>query len=333
MEIKNESGYYLASALTGRGFLSYWPDFFMELERLYLLQGNMPAGQSLVIRLLGLALADRGMPVDYFHRAEDPMVLEGLIISSRACGVLSGVHPCAGREYFPAHLQVVTVQLPAADLPEDDRVLNYDQAEQLLQSAGIMHDSYCLGDAGLSDKGTFKKAAGFVEELQGRKSNLKHYFAGGVGVLGEVDFLSRSLTGCRKRYLLRGSPGSGAMIMREILIQALSRGWTVEGFHSWIEPAEWAALLFPEIKVAVIDTTCCYKDFSSLPGDIIWDLSGDIKTTNSQKAENKVQEIKSCLADAAGAWHAHLQEGKGNPCFTEEEIKRIIRLILKDTAD
>jgi len=333
MEIKNESGYYLASALTGGGFLSYWPEFFMELERLYLLQGNTPAGQSLVIRLLGLALADRGVPVDYFHRAEDPMLLEGLIISSRACGVLSGVHPCACRDYFPAHLQVAAVKLPEADLTEDDRILNYDQAEQLLQSAGIMHNSYCLGDAGRLERGAFKKAAGFVEELQGRKSNLKHYFAGSVGVLGEVDFLSRSLTGCRKRYLLRGCPGSGVRIMQEILIQALSRGWKTEGFHSWIEPAQWAALLFPEINAAVIDTTCCYKDLSSLPGDIIWDLSGDIKTANSQKAESKALEIKSCLANAAGAWDAHRQEGKENPYFTEEEIKRIIRLILGDTAD
>lgn len=331
--MKNESGHYLASALTGRGFLSYWPELFKKLERLYLFQGNTPMGQSLAIRLLGVALADRGLLVNYFHRAEDHMVLEGLIVSSRAFGVLSFDHPCANQEFFPSHLEVVVAGLPGRNLPGYNRVLNYDKTEQLLQSARIIHNSYCSGYSAQLDTGFMEKAAGWVEEFQERESGLNHYFAGGINALGEMNFLDHLLTGCRKCYLIRGFPGTGAMVMQEILVQALSRCYSVDVFHSWIEPADRVALLFPKIRVAVVDMTCCYQDFSSLPVDIIWDLTGDTRPANFQKAGRKLQEIKSYLAEAVRLLDVSRQDGIESIDLPDEEINKIISWILKEEIE
>lgn len=295
---------------------------------MYLLQGNTPAGQSLIIRMLGLALEDRGLPTNYFHRAEDPMVLEGLTVSSRAFGVLSHDHPCASRDYFPPYLKVKIVELPGGSyLPVDYRALMFDNIEQLLQPASDNRHSAWPGYSVQLDTGVMKKAAGLIREFQERESNLKHYFAGSVTTLEEVDLLNHILCDCRKRYVIKGSPGAGSEVMQEILVQALSRSYKVEAFHSWIEPKDQVVLFFPEIQVAVVDLTCCYKDFSSLPDDIIWDMGGDARTANCFRiAGKKVQEIKSSLAGAGRALDASFY-------FTEDEINQIISRVIKETAE
>lgn len=334
--MNNKNRHFFASALTCGGFLSFWPDLFKELKRLYLLQGSTPRGQSLVIRMLGLALEDRGLPTNYFHRAEDPMVLEGLTASSRAFGVLCYDHPCANRDYFLAHLKVSIVELPGEnDLPKEYMSLKCEKIEHILQSAREIHNSFYPGCSAQLETEVIKKAAGWIQEFQERESNLKRYFAGSVTALGEVDLLNHILCDCRKRYVIKGSPGMGSEVMQEILVQALSCNHKVKAFHSWIEPKDRVVLFFPEIQVAVVDLTCCYNDISSLPGDIVWDLGKDERMPDHlRKAGKKLQEIKSLLAQTGRDLDVSQEEQeKEGICFIEGEINEIISRVLKETAE
>jgi hypothetical protein len=360
--MNNKNRHYFASALTCRGLLSYWPKLFKDLKRLYLLQGNTPAGQSLVIRMLGLALEDRGLQTKYFHRAEDPMVLEGLTVPSKAVGVLSREHPYAVQVFFPPHLNVVVVKLPGdmrsavpliqsagegngvgvdADatqaVPSEDKSrCEVKNAAEPVPSSSREHptsDLWCQ-TSGFEQVVT-EKAAGWIQEFQdgGRESLLQRYFAGSVTALGEVDFFNHILCHSKRRYVIKGSPGVGAEVMQGILVQALSSGYQVEAFHSWIEPKDHALLFFPEIQVAVVDLTCCYKDFSFLPDDIIWDLGKETRTADGfRKAGKKVQEIKSFLAEAGSELDASRKIQKEDLYFTEEEINKIISRILKENT-
>lgn len=329
--MKHKNGHYLASALTGKGFLSYWPERFKELKRLYLLQGNTIYGQSLAIRLLGLALEDRGLHINYFHRAEDPMVLEGMIIPLKGFGVLSRDHPCAQLNSF-RFLEVKTVELPGgSSLPQDCVALGNEKVGQLLHSAGEIHNSHCSGYGNQIDTGVMSKASGWIKEFQERESALKHFFAGSVTGQGEVEFLHHLLKHCRKRYLLKGASGSGTKVMQEIMVEALSRSYGVEAFHSWIDPVQCVALFFPEIQVAVVDITCCYKDLSPLSNDVVWDLGGNTQTAACcREAGRKVQKLKSFLIEAGRTSDISFEEGKDGLYFTEDEIDEIISQLLRD---
>ncbi len=327
--MENKNRHYSASALTGRGFLSYWTELFKKINKLYLLRGNTLSGQSLTIRLLGLALADRGLPVNYFHRAEDLMILEGLIAPSRSFGVLSYNHPSVGVKSFPSDLDVIVVELSG----EQQKILNYEKVERLLTQAREIHNSYCLHGNGVPlDQGTFEKIGGWVNEIPGGESFLSHYFAMGTTMLGEMGFCEQFLGDCKRRYLIKGAPGTGAVVMREILIKALSYGYRTEVFHSWIEPLNWVVVYFPETLIAVVDTTCCYRDIIPLEQDTIWELSDDRGAVDPQVVASKVQEIKICIQETAIALDDLRQQEKGSPCLKGEEINAIISRVLKETS-
>lgn len=328
--MKQKNRHYLASALTSKGFISFWPERFKELKRLYLLQGNTIYGQSLSIRLLGLALEDRSLHINYFHRAEDPMVLEGMIMPVKGIGVLSRDHPCAQSDFFPA-LDVKTVELPGSSVQtEEEEGLGDGKVGQSFHAGGEIHTSCCAGYGDQLDAGVMSKASGWVKEFQERDAVLKHFFGGSVTVQGEVEFLHHLLKHCRKRYLLQGAPENCAKVMQEIVIEALSCGYGVEAFHSWIEPMQRIALFFPEIQVAVVDITCCYQDLSPQPDDVVWELGGNTQTEACcQEVGRKVQKLKSFLTEA-GRTVDISAEGKKGLYFTEEELDEIISQLLRD---
>ena len=60
--------------------------------------------------------------------------------------------------------------------------------------------------------------------------------------------------------------------MNDILVEALSRRYTVEAITPLLEPSDLVVLFILEIQVAVINGTCCYNELSLLSGDTVWDL-------------------------------------------------------------
>lgn len=327
--MENNNRHLFGSALTGRGFVSYWRSHFEDFRLLYLLNGGTPAVQSLTIRLLGLALADRGFGVNYFHRAEYPRFLEGLTVPSRAAGVLSGGHPCAREGVFPPHLEVLDVALPGAPggLSEGALGPGLNEALRLLQAAGETYERIRRRGGEPVDEGAVAaRAAGWIEELRVGKPLLRHYFAGSVAAGGVRDFISHLSGFCRKRYVLRGAPGAGAVAVREVLIQALSRGCPVDACHSWINPGDLVLLLLPENGVAVVDGTCGYEP-ELLPGDVVWELESNLRAGAGalQREGARWQELNALLDEAGQILEAsaeHLEKGAVYP--PEEEVQKIV---------
>lgn len=317
--------HYFASAFTARGYLSFWTDHFQELKRLYLLQGNTPGKHSLVLRSLGLALADRGYSVNYYHRAEDHLMVEGLTVPSLGFGVLSGNHPYAVKKFFPAHLETVVVELPGSAVPNSVSTI-YERVIKFVKSA---RDIYYSG-------GWIRSAAAgqcavnfWIEEFREKPSCLRHYFAGSVS--GGLNLPGDFIDCCKKRYLIKGPLGSGVSVMHDILVEALSRRYTVEAYHSIIEPTDLVVLFIPEIRVAVINGTCCYNDLSLLSGDTVWDLGKGVLAPNC--SGTSYEEIKLKLAAAGKELDKYYKElEKGEVYLTAEDINAIISRIIRETA-
>lgn len=317
--------HYFASAFTGRGYLSFWADHFQELKRLYLLQGNTPGGHSLVLRSLGLALTDRGYRVNYYHRAEDHLMVEGLTVPSLGFGVMSGHHPYAVQKFFPVHLETVIMELPGRAVPDNVNTI-FERVLKIVKSAREVYQS----GTRTSDKAAEQWDAKFwIEEFQEKPSNLRHYFAGSVS--GGLNLSGDFFECCKKRYLIKGSLGSGTSVMRDILVDALSRRYIVEAYHSIIEPSDLVVLYIPEVQVAVINGTCCYHDLAQLSGDTVWYLGKGLQVPTC--SGTSYEEIKLKLV-AAGReldqYHKKLE--KGEVYLTAEEIDAIVSRIIRETA-
>lgn len=324
MEIKNR--HIFASALTGRGFVTYWQELFMDCRFLFLLKGGSLQVESLILRLLGLALSDRGCHVNYFHRAEDPLVLEGLLVPSLAVGVLAAEHPAAREGAFLEHLVVKIVNLPGVAVCSSDHYLPSWPEKAV---GKLQHHPFCRDCR--DEEVTAAGAVGWVQELQERKPYLKRYFAGSITAGGVVDFIDHITGFCRKRYILQGKPGASAAVMREILIDALSRHFLVEAFHSWINPADLVVLVFPEIGVAVVDGTCgC--NLKHLPGDTVLEIGEKWKTGGIFCGETEKQDdVKYILTEAGQLLESSQKDlDSGECCFTEEEINPIVTALLQE---
>ena len=319
--------HYFASAFTDRGYLSFWADHFQELKRLYLLQGNTPGTHSLVLRSLALALTDRGYSVNYYHRAEDHLMVEGLTVPSQGFGVMSGNHPYAVQKFFPAHLEAVIVELPGSAVPNNMSTI-YERVLKFVKSAREVYYSGSWTRSTAAEQ-CASGANFWIEEFQEKPSSLRHYFAGSVS--GGLNFPCDFFECCKKRYLIRGPLGSGAVVMNDILVEALSRRYTVEAYHSIIEPSDLVVLFILEIQVAVINGTCCYNELSLLSGDTVWDLGKGVVVPTC--SGTSYEEIKLKLA-AAGKeldkYHKKLE--KGEVYLTAEEIDAIISRIIRETA-
>jgi len=317
--------HYFASAFTGRGYLSFWAEHFQELKRLYLLQGNTPGRHSLVLRSLGLALTDRGYCVNYYHRAEDHLMVEGLTVPSLGFGVMSGNHPYAVQKFFPAHLETVVVQLPGRAVSNNAGTI-YERVLKIVKAA---REVYYAGSRTSSKTAEQWDAKFWIEEFQEKPSCLRHYFAGSVS--GGLNLSGDFFEFCKKRYLIKGSLGSGASVMRDILVDALSRSYTVEAYHSIIEPSDLVVLFIPEIQVAVINGTCCYHELSLLSGDTVWFLGKGVMVPSY--SGTSYEEIKLKLAAAGRELERYCKILENSEVYlTAEEIDDIVSRIIRETA-
>jgi hypothetical protein len=114
--------------------------------------------------------------------------------------------------------------------------------------------------------------------------------------------------------------------VREVLIQALSRGCPVDACHSWINPGDLVLLLLPENGVAVVDGTCGYEP-ELLPGDVVWELESNLRAGAGalQREGARWQELNALLDEAGQILEAsaeHLEKGAVYP--PEEEVQKIV---------
>lgn len=292
----------------------------MDCRFLFLLKGGIPQAQSLVFRLLGLALADRGRQVDYFHHPADPLLLEGVLVPSLAAGVLTAAHPAARELPFLQHLVVKEVDLPGGTVCLADHKEPFSSVLQI--ASGISRHLCPNLRAQLDEEVVAARAVGWVQELQEKEPYIKHYFAGTTAAEGVVCFIDHITGPYRKRYLLQGAPATGAVVMQDILIDALSRHFFVEVFHSWINPADLVVLVFPEIGVSVVDSTCGCK-LKPLPDDVIWEKGETLRVSGIFRGDlpaetGKLLESSQKVLENDGRY------------LTEEELKPVVTMLIKE---
>ncbi len=282
--------------LTGEGVLSYWDDLLQDLVKAFLLRGATCVERSLFLRMVGLGLCDRGyQDVEFFHSPFDHISLEGVVLRGRGLGVFDGeVFSLGNFEGFPEIRVVEEVLLPTVPLPEeqpDGRLI--EEVVEALQEATRTWKNFCFQHEDLVDRRLLAgRVSAWAEEFLRKPRRLRRYFAVSLSPDGDVGFISSLTRGCCRRYLIRGVPGSGCFLLRQVLLEALSRHYQVEAYYSYLNPEEPILLILPEERIAFVDTTSGIDVGEVLPGDVIWETAAASKVREPEK----VRELLSRAA-------------------------------------
>lgn len=113
--LSRDNGYF-ASVNSGDGFISYFPEIFSNLDRLYIIKGGSGTGKSkLITDIANTAKApNRRCMVEYFYCSADPSSLDGIIISDfytkSRIGVIDGTAPHVTDPKYPgAYDEIINV--------------------------------------------------------------------------------------------------------------------------------------------------------------------------------------------------------------------------------
>ncbi len=320
MEHKN----VFASALTTGGLLSRWDDVFQALRRVYLLEGPS-FWKSLFLRLVGLALEDRGFGVVYCRDSADHLSLEGIVVDVLGAGVVAKLHGTP-----PPGVVVTRVPVGGGASEEEECLPEEEKARPLLAAAGAAWRELAAAHRGaLELEAARRQAEAWARETFRKPLRLRRFFAGTLAPEGPVDYLGHLARGYR-RCFLSGPPGTGRPVLEELLFQALGRHYEVEVFYSYLEPEAPILVLVPEAGVALIDGTCGFGP-APQPDDVVWDLGpllgGEVPGAAEQEARaaGLVGAAREVLLHRARSLPA-------SPPPSSEEVASFVRRLLAEAA-
>lgn len=258
---------------------------------MFVLLGLPGNGKSTTIRRIADTMMDRGWNVELFHSPLNPDELDALIIPDLNTGIDDGL-VCEG---LPAAIGMETVYIDfenAVDktlLSEKSRKEIEALQEQLLASYSKAYDSFASAlrthdewEKFYIDNMDFRKADQAAEELidslfgrriTDKQAAVRHLFFGAATPAGAVDFIQPLTTGLEKRIFVKGRAGSGkSTLLKRLAAAAETRGFDVETFLCGFDPNSLDMLIFPQLSLAVFDSTAPHEYFPDRCGDETLDM-------------------------------------------------------------
>ena len=96
-----------------------------------------------------------------------------------------------------------------------------------------------------------------------------HYFAGGNTARGYFSLYDSNFAGLEKVFILKGGPGTGkSTLMRKIAANWLEKDYDVEFIHCSSDPGSVDGIIFPALKIGIVDGTEPHVVEPKAPGAI-----------------------------------------------------------------
>lgn len=312
---------------TARGVHSLYASAFQDLSKIFLLTGGPGTGKSTLLRQLADRMIEQGHPVELFHSPFSPEDLDGLIIKDLKIGisdgsVSEGLETIATAERVRIDLDkaVNDQQLPKQEIEALQTQIREtrERAYETFAAALRIHDEWEAPYIGHMD---FQKADQVGEELaasffgdavRDRQATVRHLFFGAATPKGAVDQIPTLTSNLKQRIFIKGRPGSGkSTMLKKLAATAEARGVDVEVFHCGFDPHSLDMLIFPELSLAIFDSTAPHEYFPSQPSDEILDMyERAIEPGTDERYADQLQEIRQRYSQKMKEATAHLKEAQ-----------------------
>jgi len=323
---------------TCNGFHSFYEFIVPNQARLKLvLKGGPGVGKSTLMKKLGEEFIDLGYRVEFHWCSSDNESLDAIALPDYDIAVVDGTAPHVVDPRFPGavdeivnlgdfwdkeHLQGNREEIIAAtSLNGRYFALAYNR----LREAKVIYDEWASYYEEALDKRAWQELANhLIKKLVNAAEKpskplarrpCRHLFAAAITPNGVVNNITSLVnTDCRT-YLLKGSPGTGTDKLLAVLkTVGECTGLAHECYHHPFVPDRIQALIFPEIRMAVVDETPWltraelfwpdHRDIRTMHLDEIVELS--LLSPFQADIADCQERFASCLATAVN----HLKQAK-----------------------
>lgn len=304
--------HYFTCANSAQGFVNYFDSNLAGIDKIFILKGGPGNGKSTLMRKIAQRYLEEELDVDYIHCSGDPDSLDGIIIPKLSVAIVDGTEPHVIEPKVPGAVEEY-INLGAAwntdylakRMKEIVRIKKeiseqYPKAYTAFAKAIRIHDEWEKIYIRNMDFDKANEIADFMirELLDGvqakSKGIVRHRFFGGATCLGPVDFVDNLTLDMKKRYFIKGRPGSGkSTMMKKILQRAEKLSLDVEVYHCGFDTNSLDMLLFPELKVCIFDSTAPHEYSPSREGDYIIDMYDEtIASGTDEMYAQELEDIK-----------------------------------------
>lgn len=320
---------YFARGNTAHGDHSLYSSALQGLNAVYALQGFPGMGKSTLLQHLSALATGRGLDVQEFHSSMNPGELDALIVTDQLIGFVD--ENACGTLDLPG-TEIVKVDLrPALD---EERIAGIDPAELDAMNgrlAASLSQAYAAFAAALRvhdewesfyiESMDFRKANELAQSLadsifQGRKLDkraaVRHLFLGAATPVGAIDYIQNLTDGMDRRIFIKGRPGSGkSTLLKRLAADAEKSGIDVDVFHCGFDPNSLDMLIFPELGLALFDSTAPHEHFPNRDSDEVLDMYAQLIAPGiDERYAKELYEIKQRYAAKMQEATAYLAEAR-----------------------
>lgn len=209
---------YFACANSSKGFQNFFASNLKNLNKIYILKGGPGTGKSSLMKKVGTAMANKGIPVEYIHCSSDPNSLDGIVIRSLSVAIVDGTSPHVIEPTAPGAIEEYVnlgVAWDVDKLAENKKEIQflekeisscYPKAYACFEKALKIHDDWEKIYISHMD---FKKANTYTNEViqkllnnthLDKNSTIMHRFFGGSTPQGSLNYVDTLIDKIGQRY-------------------------------------------------------------------------------------------------------------------------------------
>lgn len=283
--------HYFAKGNTARGAYYLYDSAFQGLSKIFLLKGTAGTGKSTTIKRISDEMIKQGRIMELFHSPLNPESLDAVIITDLKIGIVDE-SSCEGLDSME-NTDIVSFDFGLAvdEGKLSDRIREeieslkqkliqaYTNAYSSFAEALRIHDSWEQVYISHMD---FQKANQIAQELLkslfgkqklNKLPRVRHLFFGASTSKGTIDHIQNLTLDLETRIFIKGRPGSGkSTLLKQLAKSAEQKGFDVEAFHCGFDPNSLDMLIFPELSLAIFDSTAPHLYFPNRIGDEVLDM-------------------------------------------------------------
>lgn len=321
--------HYFACGNTAKGFQNLFSTNLQKLDKIFILKGGPGNGKSTFMKRVGKEY-EKEYLVEYIHCSSDAKSLDGVIVRELGFGIVDGTAPHVIEPTVPGCIeQYINIGsawiIPKLKLHQNEiiKLQNeisscYPRAYEAFAKGIKIHDEW---EKIYIDKMNFDKANELSETVikdilkdysYQKESKVYHRFFGTSTCDGSVDFVESLIAPMKKRYFIKGRPGSGkSTMLKKLMVHAQMKGLDVEVYHCGFDPNSLDMILLPEMDTVIFDSTAPHEYDPSRAEDVVIDMYKElIEEGTDEKYADELADIKARYTACIKGGVSYLKKAK-----------------------
>ncbi|WP_036708451.1 hypothetical protein [Paenibacillus pinihumi] len=303
--------HFFARGNTAEGLHSLNDSVYEEVKTFYVLEGY-PGSSSEVLGQLAEAWSGKDWNIQWIHQPLDSELLEGIILPDHQLAIVDGESWGGNSAAQEAVIHIVNLNQALQDdilsaaretitALELEISRTCEAAYALFQQTLRIHDEWEVFYIEALDHDIMNGLAAdwanrhLTPPAREKTAKVAHRFLGAATWRGAVDYVLNLTDDLNTRVFVKGRPGSGkSTLFKKLAAAAAGRGIDVEVYHCGFDPNSLDMLIFPELSLAIFDSTAPHEHFPSREGDSILDVYGlAIPEGTDEKHSEAVAEVSA----------------------------------------